>query len=186
MKKLCTIENCDKPVQAKKLCNKHYLAQRPECTIEGCTRGQAAKTYCKGHYENLRLRGNPIPAPRPTIEERFFAFVKKDETKPNGCWIWIGGQTGKLGNRYASFYYDGRCASAHRWIYQQANNVTLTHEPIHHKCGNGLCVNPDHLQIVTPEDNIAEMLERKSYKKRIAYLESEVARLTAISCECAA
>ncbi|WP_149030425.1 hypothetical protein [Kitasatospora sp. MBT66] len=49
--------------------------------------------------------------------------------------------------------------------------------PIHHKCAVRACVNPLHLQAVTPVENTAEMLERKALKARIAELEAELARL---------
>jgi len=53
--------------------------------------------------------------------------------------------------------------------------VSLGHMPVHHVCGNSLCVEPSHLQVVTPAANTAEMLERTHYKARIASLEQALA-----------
>jgi polyhydroxyalkanoate synthesis regulator phasin len=38
-------------------------------------------------------------------------------------------------------------------------------------------VNPEHLQIVSPNENIAEMLERTYYKERIKELEENIRQL---------
>ena len=42
---------------------------------------------------------------------------------------------------------------------------------MHHKCGVSRCFNPDHLQLVSQKDNIAEMKERNAYINRIQDLE---------------
>ena len=51
------------------------------------------------------------------------------------------------------------------------------HLAVHHACANRACCNPDHLRVVTPAENAAEMFERNSYIRRIAALEAALAEL---------
>ncbi|MFI9580387.1 HNH endonuclease signature motif containing protein [Streptomyces sp. NPDC052236] len=66
----------------------------------------------------------------------------------------------------------------HVLSYEVFNGPT-TGFPVHHKCAAPACFNPDHLQLVTQRENVAEMLERNSYIKRIQELERKVRALKA-------
>jgi hypothetical protein len=108
-------------------------------------------------------------APKVPIRERFYNFVDKTED----CWLWKGAtRTG-----YGLFRLDGRMLSAHRVSYVLENFTIPEGAVIHHKCGNRLCVKPDHLQCTDPQSNTAEMYERQSYLRAIKRLEKEVAEL---------
>jgi len=54
-----------------------------------------------------------------------------------------------------------------------------TGRPVHHICAGGryYCCNPQHLQLVTPEQNQAEMLGRTAYQTRIRLLENQLLAL---------
>lgn len=41
-------------------------------------------------------------------------------------------------------------------------------------CGNACCVNPEHLQLVTRSQNVAEMMQRTNYEKFIVMLLEKV------------
>lgn len=69
-------------------------------------------------------------------------------TEPNtGCWIWAYALTeagyGKL---------EGR--GAHIFFYETFKGSIPEGRQIHHKCNNRPCVNPDHLEAVSPQLNI--------------------------------
>jgi predicted nucleic acid-binding Zn ribbon protein len=97
------------------------------------------------------------------------------------CQQWTGSgkaRPGK-GGRYGYVQCDGRRWLVHRLMAQATTGgADLGHMPVHHKCGNSLCINPDHLQIVTPHENTAEMLERNSYLSRIADLEDALSSVS--------
>jgi|SRR5699024_258689 len=50
----CSIENCDKPIHARKRCATHYyhwkLENNPPCQIEGCKDTSLARQLCPSHY----------------------------------------------------------------------------------------------------------------------------------------
>jgi hypothetical protein len=103
------------------------------------------------------------------IRERFEKLVDKTDY----CWNWKGStRTG-----YGLFKMDGRTMSAHRVSYVLEHLTLPEGSVVHHKCGNRLCVRPDHLQCIDPKDNVAEMYERQNYLRAIERLEKEVKEL---------
>jgi hypothetical protein len=58
------------------------------------------------------------------------------------------------------------------------HQLSLGSHQAHHTCAERACVNPDHLQPVTQRENVAEMLTRKSYVKRIEELEARLRQLS--------
>lgn len=80
--------------------------------------------------------------------------------EPNtGCWIWIGG----LGNfGYGAFYFrpPRKMEFAHRVSYVLYRGEIPEGKHILHTCDNPFCVNPDHLFIGTPLDNMRDKMKK--------------------------
>lgn len=111
------------------------------------------------------------PESMPTAEERLLAKV---DVKDDGCWVFTAKQNG---SGYGFFWYNGKGRLAHRVSYEIYVEPIPKDGVIHHRCGNRLCVNPEHLQCTTWNHNYAEMMARQSMLKRIKELEEEVERL---------
>lgn len=95
-----------------------------------------------GPYKRTRAKKNA------TVEERLRLHMIE---APSGCWIWVGARSssghGKLG-------VDGRTLGAHRLSYETWVGPIPPGLHIDHLCRRPACINPRHLQAVTPSVNV--------------------------------
>lgn len=85
-------------------------------------------------------------------------FMSKVDILPNGCWLWTGGRSRGKGNSkwYGSFSLNGKTIRAHRFSSEVLNKHKCP--PGHHRdhtCDFSMCVCPDHIEVVTHEENQA-------------------------------
>lgn len=74
--------------------------------------------------------------------------------KPDPCWIWTGGHSGNgRGGNYPRMCLDGGTVAVHRTSWTNQNGMIPPRKQIDHKCRNRMCVNPDHLEMVTHKEN---------------------------------
>lgn len=91
-----------------------------------------------------------------TSNEQFLSMVSPE---PNsGCWLWDG-QVNHAG--YGQFHVkteDGKLVTrrAHRFSYEMVHGGGSIPDGYHidHLCSVRCCVNPDHLEPVTPRENV--------------------------------
>lgn len=83
------------------------------------------------------------------LPEEFTRFMRRvDKSAPNGCWAWLGG---KENGGYGSLQRDWTKVWAHRVMWEHVRGVIPKGMHIHHKCTNKSCVNPEHLEMLTPQ-----------------------------------
>lgn len=125
----------------------------------------------------------PIKHPRPRVDQRRplrVAYEAQDwptvlsemrqwvSVNLDGCWIWQR----RIKDGYPVVIIGDRHLQAHRVTLEASLDGPLGSQPAHHICAETRCVNPDHLVPVTHAQNVAEMLARNAYRKRIAELEA--------------
>lgn len=70
------------------------------------------------------------------------------------CWNWTGPDSGTgRGGGYPRMCLDGQTVSVHRVMFTHFHGYVPGKKQIDHKCRNRLCVNPDHLEMVTHKEN---------------------------------
>lgn len=96
----------------------------------------------------------------PILVERFWSKVKKVDG--DGCWLWTGS---KDSDGYGRFWYLGKPFRASRFSYERANEPVAQGVDVLHRCGNRLCVRPDHLVLTIDQDRAIERFWSKVIKQ---------------------
>lgn len=87
---------------------------------------------------------------RETIISRIW-----EKVEPCGeCFVWTGPTSGNgRGGGYPRACLNGQTVAVHRVVYTHFHGYIPSKKQIDHTCRNRLCLNPDHLGMVTHKEN---------------------------------
>lgn len=130
-----------------------------ECSHPDCNKPSQARGVCNTHYMQLRRAGLlPIGTRAPaSLEERFWRHVRKTDS----CWLWVG--SSKDGRGYGQIGSGGRGGKlilVHRLSYIMHKGEIPDGMFVMHACDNPRCVNPEHLSVGTNSDNINDAIAK--------------------------
>jgi len=90
-------------------------------------------------------------------KQRF--WMRVDKGGEDECWEW----TGAYSAGYGQMMIDGEKVGSHR-ISLMIDGVDVGEEHALHTCDNKSCVNPDHIYLGDPKDNMDDAKERGQYE----------------------
>lgn len=119
------------------------------CAAPECERAPIARGFCPTHYSRERKAGR-LPL-LPVVPHKVLFWSKVDKNGPDGCWIW-NGERKPAGYGHFGRNQTGR-KMAHRHAYELLVGLIPPGLELDHLCRVTCCVNPEHLEPVTPAEN---------------------------------
>ena len=92
---------------------------------------------------------------RAAIMSRIMANVEiRDAGYKTPCWLWTMADSGDgRGGGYPRMKLNARTCAVHKVAFVNEHGYVPGNKQIDHKCRNRLCVNPDHLEMVSHREN---------------------------------
>lgn len=92
---------------------------------------------------------------RSDIQEKIYGMVEiQDLGYETECHIWTGSHSGNgRGGGYPRMCLNGQTVAVHRVMYTNEFGYVPSKKQIDHLCRNRMCVNPNHLEMVTHREN---------------------------------
>jgi len=139
-----------------------------------CGCGEQTRLAPHDRADRGSIAGEPMPFLYRHSRRATFFFWDHVDKQADGCWIW----TGRVSERGYGYIGEGkRRRRVHRWLWERERGPIPDGMELDHVCQNKLCINLDHLEVVTHAENMHrtrrshcqrghEMTEENTYRRR--------------------
>jgi hypothetical protein len=83
--------------------------------------------------------------------DKLCGIFGENNAYPTECWQWIGSLDS---DGYGQLTYRHKHYRAHRFFFEYFTNTSLGTNHLDHLCRNRACINPNHLEPVTLQENL--------------------------------
>jgi hypothetical protein len=97
------------------------------------------------------------------LKDKMLKRMESKITKTDYCWIW---NRHVKTNGYAQILFNGREIMAHRVMYMLLIGEIPQDMQIDHLCRNKRCMNPNHMDVVTQQENMRRMFALRTHCRR--------------------
>lgn len=159
---LCMVKKCVNPehLEVITLAENSRRGQRaynfaPECAIADCLKGGICRGYCPTHYNAINRYKYPRNNQMLTASEKLAALMVLNV---DGCIDWVGNVKH---DGYPNTNAYGKRWYAYRLLWTLERGPIPDGMTVDHLCFNQLCMNLDHMEIVSNDENNLRRLYRK-------------------------
>lgn len=136
------------------------------CAVPDCLSVVLCKSMCSTHYHKQHKYGTATFKPYFDLElsERLKGKLRIDEV--TGCILYVVQRKRK----HVRIMYKGKKHGLHRLIWQIENGDIPVKMFVRHRCNRGNCINLNHLQLGTSQENSKD--EEYRYYKALILMEA--------------
>lgn len=131
-------------------------------------RGKIKSGLCpicrKKDYFHKRFVSKLRKTPANEVAKTGIAKLIKFHEDTKGCFVCTSHSTSK---GYPLIYRNGKKFTVHNFIYRECFGEVEKGLVVRHKCDNPMCINPEHLEVGTRNDNIQDAVTRNRNAKGI-------------------
>ena len=131
-------------------------------TCSLCNKKVMARGWCSTHYHAWNRYGDPLSIKNasgsPEDRLRFYGWTITE----SGCWEWNGSRN-KSG--YGVLNIENKILRVHRLAYTTWVGPIPEGQVVRHKCDNPPCMNPEHLELGTQNDNLTDIQLRGHHSR---------------------
>ena len=133
-----------------------------QCSIDGCEKKVQARGLCSGHYSIWRKYGDPLAAKQQqnhgmSLMDRLLARCSKS----TGCWEWNGSSDAK---GYGRINIGNKPMLVHRTSWEVFRGPIPNGMYVLHRCDNPRCIRPEHLFLGDQQMNMDDKAAKKRHR----------------------